>query len=41
MTMVCDRCGETFTFEEWNKWDKMNGKIEVRPIIGGGKGWSV
>lgn len=35
MTMVCDRCGETFTFEEWNKWNKMNGKIEVRPIIDG------
>lgn len=41
MTMVCDRCGETFTFEEWNKLNKMNGKIEVRPIIGGEEGWSI
>lgn len=41
MTMVCDRCGETYTLEEWNKWNKMNGKIEVRPIIGGEEGWSV
>ena len=38
MTMVCDRCGETFTLEEWNK---MNRKIEVRPIIDGEEGWSV
>lgn len=38
MTMVCDRCGETFTLEEWNK---MNRKIEVRPIIGGEEGWGV
>lgn len=29
MTMVCDRCGETYTLEEWNKWNKMNGKIEA------------
>lgn len=41
MTMVCDRCGETYTLEEWNKWNKMNGKIEVRPIIGGKEGWSI
>lgn len=40
MTMVCDRCGETYTLEEWNKWNKMNGQIEVRPIIGGEEGWS-
>ena len=38
MTMVCDRCGETFTLEEWNK---MKRKIEVRPIIGGEEKWSV
>lgn len=36
--MKCDRCGEAFTFEEWNK---MNRKIEVRPIICGEEGWSV
>lgn len=41
MTMVCDRCGEMFTYEEWNKWNKMNGKIEVRPIICGEEGRSV
>lgn len=41
MTMVCDRCGETYTLEEWNKWNEMNGKIEVRPIIGGKEGWSI
>jgi hypothetical protein len=39
--MVCDRCGEMFTYEEWNKWNKMNGKIEVRPIICGEEGRSV
>lgn len=35
MALVCDRCGETFTLEEWNK---MNGQIEVRPIIDGEEG---
>ena len=40
MKMVCDRCGETYTLEELNKWNKMNGKIEVRPIIEGEEGWS-
>ena len=38
MSLVCDRCGETFTLEEWNKWNKMNGQIEVRPIIDGEEG---
>lgn len=38
MTMVCNRCGETFTLEEYNK---MKNKLEVRPIIGGEEGWSV
>lgn len=38
MAMVCDKCGETFTLEEWNK---INRKIEVRPIIGGEEGWGV
>lgn len=38
MAMVCDRCGETFTLEEWNK---MNRKIEVRPIIDGEEGWGI
>ena len=38
MAMVCDRCGETFTLKEWNK---INRKIEVRPIIGGEEGWGV
>ena len=38
MAMVCDRCGETFTLEEWNK---MNRKIEVRPIINGEEGWGI
>lgn len=41
MTMVCDKCGETYTLEEWNKWNEMNGKIEVRTIIGGKEGWSI
>jgi len=38
MAMVCNRCGETFTLEEWNK---MNRKIEVRPIINGEEGWDI
>lgn len=32
MALICNRCGETFTLEEYNK---MKNKLEVRPIIGG------
>jgi hypothetical protein len=38
MALICNRCGETFTLEEYNK---MKNKLEVRPIIGGEEGWSV
>ena len=38
MALICNRCGEMFTLEEYNK---MKNKLEVRPIIGGEKGWSV
>lgn len=38
MAMICNRCGEMFTLEEYNK---MKNKLEVRPIIGGEEGWSV
>lgn len=32
MALICNRCGEMFTLEEYNK---MKNKLEVRPIIGG------
>lgn len=38
MALICNRCGEMFTLEEYNK---MKNKLEVRPIIGGEEGWSV
>lgn len=38
MALICNRCGEMFTLEEYNK---MKNKLEVRPIICGEEGWSV
>lgn len=38
MALICNRCSEMFTLEEYNK---MKNKLEVRPIIGGEEGWSV
>lgn len=38
MALICNRCGEMFTLEEYNK---MKNKLEIRPIIGGEEGWSV